>query len=144
MSARRNHGRSAEFGVVEWIRPGEHRRVPRVLDEMKAIGATRLRTGISWADYHTLDGPDWFAWLLPELSRHVEVLPCFQATPPSLGIVEKSSAPPRDPKAYADFLDTSSSPRTAGILSGSSCGTSRRTCSTGIGGWTPNGRSSAR
>src|SRR5581483_9637545 len=90
---------------VEWIRPGEYRRIPRILDEMREIGATHLRTGISWADYHRPDGHEWFAWLLPELSRHIDVLPCFHATPPSLGIEEKSSAPPRRPKAYADFLD---------------------------------------
>lgn len=95
----------AEFGAVEWIRPGEHQRVPRILDELKAIGAKHLRTGVSWADYHRPDGHDWFAWLLPELSRHVELLPCFHATPPSLGVTQKSSAPPRQPKAYADFLD---------------------------------------
>ena len=94
-----------EFGVVEWLRPGEHARVPRILDEMRAIGANHLRTGISWADYHRPAGHDWYAWLLPELSRHVELLPCFHATPPSLGLTEKPSAPPREPKAYADFLD---------------------------------------
>lgn len=103
MSGERSDG--AEFGAVEWLRPGEHRRVPRILDQLRAIGARHLRTGISWADYHRPNGADWFAWLLPELSRHVELLPCFHATPPSLGIVEKSSAPPREPKAYADFLD---------------------------------------
>jgi CDP-paratose 2-epimerase len=101
----RDRTRGAELGAVEWIRPGEHQRVPRVLDELAAIGARHLRTGISWADYHRPDGHDWYAWLLPELSRHVELLPCFHATPPSLGVTEKSSAPPREPKAYADFLD---------------------------------------
>jgi CDP-paratose 2-epimerase len=94
-----------QFGVLEWIRPGEYQRVARILDEMRTIGAGHLRTGISWADYHRPGGHDWYAWLLPELSRHVELLPCFHATPPSLGVAEKSSAPPRDPKAYADFLD---------------------------------------
>jgi CDP-paratose 2-epimerase len=101
----RNGSPSVEFGAVEWIRPGEHWRVPRIIDELRAIGAKHLRTGISWADYHRPDGPDWYAWLLPELSQHIELLPCFHSTPPSLGVVEKSSAPPRDPKAYADFLD---------------------------------------
>ncbi len=42
---------------------------------------------------------------MPRLARKVELLPCFTYTPPSLGVAAKSSAPPRDPKAYADFLD---------------------------------------
>ncbi len=33
------------------------------------------------------------------------MLPCFTYTPPSLGIEAKASSPPRDAKAYADFLD---------------------------------------
>src|SRR5690606_3921425 len=33
------------------------------------------------------------------------VLPCVSCTPPSLGIEPASASPPRDPKAYADFLD---------------------------------------
>ncbi|HZT89206.1 MAG TPA: NAD-dependent epimerase/dehydratase family protein [Stellaceae bacterium] len=79
--------------------------MPRVLAELDALGVRHLRTGVSWADYHTAAGQEWYAWLLPELARCVEVLPCFHCTPPSLGIVHKCSAPPRDPKAYADFLD---------------------------------------
>ncbi|WP_245803237.1 NAD-dependent epimerase/dehydratase family protein [Acuticoccus yangtzensis] len=97
--------RKGDLGVVEWFRPGEQDRVPVVLDKMAAIGATRLRTGVSWADWFRPEGPDWFDWLIPELARHVELLPCFHYTPPSLGIVDRSNAPPREPKAYADFLD---------------------------------------
>jgi CDP-paratose 2-epimerase len=96
---------AAEFGAVEWLRPGEEWRVPRVLKELKALRIRHLRTGISWADYHRPEGPSWYAWLLPELARHVELLPCFHCTPPSLGLVAKCASPPRDPKAYADFLD---------------------------------------
>lgn len=92
-------------GVVEWFRPGEHERVEAVLSGLAAIGMTRLRTGVSWADYHRDEGAAWYDWLLPRLAREVEVLPCFTYTPPSLGIEAKPSSPPRDPKAYADFLD---------------------------------------
>src|SRR3546814_20976746 len=68
-------------------------------------GLTGLRTGVSWADCHTPAGAGWYDWLLPRLTRDVELLPCFTYTPPSLGIAAKSAAPPRVPKAYADFLD---------------------------------------
>ncbi|HSH39730.1 MAG TPA: NAD-dependent epimerase/dehydratase family protein [Chthoniobacterales bacterium] len=93
------------FGVLEWLRPGEEERVERLLADLKAIGATELRTGISWADWHTDGGQDWYAWLLPRLAKKVDVLPCFHYTPPTLGIAPNICSPPRDPKQYADFLD---------------------------------------
>lgn len=93
-------------GVVEYFRPGEHDRVERVLTQMRAVGIERLRTGVSWADCHTETGAAWYDWLLPRLAKDVEVLPCFAYTPPSLGVAAKTSAPPRDPKLYADFIDT--------------------------------------
>jgi CDP-paratose 2-epimerase len=95
----------SRVGVVEWFRPGEHDRVEQALEGLSAIGVQRLRTGVSWADYHRDGGAAWYDWLLPRLARDVEVLPCFTYTPPSLGVEFKASSPPRDPKAYADFLD---------------------------------------
>jgi CDP-paratose 2-epimerase len=94
-----------QLGILQWLRPGEHDRIPTLIQQMKSIDARRLRTGISWADYHAPGGREWYAWVLPVLAEHFELLPCFHYTPPSLGVVERSSAPPREPKAYADFLD---------------------------------------
>jgi CDP-paratose 2-epimerase len=95
----------ARTGVVEYFRPGEHERVESVLAQLRVLGLERIRTSVSWADCHTDEGMDWYDWLLPRLAKDVEVLPCFAYTPPSLGIVPKTSAPPRDSKLYADFLD---------------------------------------
>ena len=93
------------LGAVEWFCPGEHEWVERAVEAMGRAGIHRLRTGVSWADYDTPAGRSWYAWLLPRLAGELELLPCFTHTPPSLGVVAKSSAPPREPKAYADFLD---------------------------------------
>jgi CDP-paratose 2-epimerase len=60
---------------------------------------------VSWADWHTREGQEWYGWLLPRLAAEVRVLPCFLYTPPSLGVTQKTAAPPRVPQAYADFLD---------------------------------------
>lgn len=98
-------GLPGHFGLVEWFRPGEHARVEQVLKDMKRIGATRIRTGISWADWYTPEGEAWYDWLVPRLASEVELLPCVLYTPPSIGIEEKSSSPPRRPKDYADFID---------------------------------------
>ena len=100
-------GRPADpsIGVLEWFRPGEHDRVDRVLADMDALGVRELRTGVSWADWHTPEGEAWYAWLFPRLASRVNVLPCFLYTPPSWGVAPKTSAPPRETRSYADFLD---------------------------------------
>jgi CDP-paratose 2-epimerase len=93
------------MGLVEWFRIGEYERVDRVLADLKALGVKGLRTGISWADWHTRKAEEWYGWLLPRLAAEVNLLPCVLYTPPSLGLVPKTAAPPREPKTYADFLD---------------------------------------
>jgi CDP-paratose 2-epimerase len=96
---------SPTVGILEWFRPGDHDRVDRVLCDMRALGVSQLRTGVSWADWHTPEGEAWYAWLFPQLARRVTILPCFLYTPPSWGVAPKCSAPPRDPRTYADFID---------------------------------------
>jgi CDP-paratose 2-epimerase len=93
------------FGILEWLRPGEEERVERLLADLKTIGVSELRTGISWADWHMDGGETWYRWLLPKLAAEVNVLPCFHYTPPCLGIAPSQCSPPRNPKQYADFLD---------------------------------------
>lgn len=105
MTAATREGLPSHFGLVEWFRPGEYARVERVLSDLKAIGARRLRTGISWADWYTDDGKKWYEWLVPRLAQEVELLPCVLYTPPSIGVEAKTSSPPRCTKDYADFVD---------------------------------------
>jgi CDP-paratose 2-epimerase len=93
------------MGIVEWFHPGQEAQVVQVLAELKELGITELRTGISWADYYTPAGKEWFDWLIPRLAREVNLLPCFLYTPPSLGLAPRTSSPPAYPKAFADFLD---------------------------------------
>ncbi|MFE1745346.1 NAD-dependent epimerase/dehydratase family protein [Coleofasciculus sp. H7-2] len=96
---------SPTIGILEWFRPGESERVEQVLTDLKTIGVEELRTGVSWADWYTPAGQEWYTWLLPRLAQEVNVLPCFHYLPPSLGIVPRTCSPPRTPKDYADFLD---------------------------------------
>lgn len=93
------------LGVIEWLRPGEYARADEMIEDLKALNIPRLRTGFSWADWHTPEGKEWFDWLMPRVANEIELLPCFTYTPPSLGIEAKTSSPPRDPKAFADFID---------------------------------------
>jgi CDP-paratose 2-epimerase len=94
-----------EVGILEWFHLNDTEHVKRAVLQIKQLGIKHLRTGISWADFHTDGGKDWYNWLIPFLAQEFEILPCFLYTPPSLGITNKTSSPPKDPKAFADFLD---------------------------------------
>lgn len=92
-------------GILEWFRPGEYEEVRNAIADFQNLGIKHLRTGISWADWYVEGTEEWYDWLFAELDKHVEILPCFLYTPPSLGEMPKTSAPPKDLKAYADFID---------------------------------------
>lgn len=94
------------LGILEWFRPGEYDEVKNAIEDFKKLGIKHLRTGISWADWYVDGTAEWYDWLFAELDPHVEILPCFLYTPPSIGEMPKTSAPPKDLKAYADFIDT--------------------------------------
>ena len=94
-----------KVGIVEWYRPGEYEQVEQSLEDLKSLGINHLRTGISWADWYVDGTREWYDWLLKKLSDQVEIIPSFLYTPPSLGEMPKTSAPPKDPKAFADFID---------------------------------------
>jgi CDP-paratose 2-epimerase len=101
----RNGSTRPILGLLEWFQVGDYERVEQILADAAALGIEEIRTGLSWADYLTLEGPAWYDWLLPRMRKQVNLLPCFTYTPPSEGIVPRASSPPREPKKFADFLD---------------------------------------
>ncbi len=105
-SARRLRRRgNPELGFVQYFHMGDYEAVERALDALSELPAKRLRTSISWCDWVREGGAEWYAWLLPKLTEHASVLPCFLYTPPALGIMPKSSSPPRDPQQYGEFVE---------------------------------------
>jgi CDP-paratose 2-epimerase len=94
-----------QLGVLEWFECGEHERVEEVCELLRRTGIRHLRTGVSWADWHRPDGPEWYAWLLPRLASEVELLPCVHHTPPSRAVEGTIQSPPRRTRDYADFID---------------------------------------
>lgn len=84
---------------------GDVAAVEQLVVDLHELKVRRLRTQFSWADWHTGNGESWYEWLIPRLASEFELLPCFSYMPPSLGIEPSTASPPRDPKAYADFLD---------------------------------------
>ncbi len=89
------------MGICQWF----HFDDPR-LDEavawMKRIGIRRLRTGISWGDWHRPNAVRWF-------DRQMEALEVFDVTltlcftPPSRGRRPCHTSPPLDPGEFAYF-----------------------------------------
>ena len=96
----------APFGFTEWFRKGEYERVRTTAAAMRQCGAQYLRTHLSWAEYHTPGGREWYDWLIPQLGQIFDLLPCVHYTPPSLSRTGHSSGPPRRLRDYADFVDS--------------------------------------
>ncbi|MGE5518359.1 MAG: NAD-dependent epimerase/dehydratase family protein [Candidatus Dadabacteria bacterium] len=100
------NSKSEKTGLVQWFNINQHEEVLNCLEDLKKLGITRLRTNVSWADYHRPDGKEWYNWLFKSLGKKVELLPCVIYTPPSIAVKAKSSAPPVNPRDYANFIDT--------------------------------------
>ncbi|WP_137390561.1 NAD-dependent epimerase/dehydratase family protein [Rhodoligotrophos defluvii] len=65
------------FGVVERFRPGDYDQAERAIAEIARSGASHIRTGLSWAEYHEEGGKAWFDWLIPKLAAQFDLLPCL-------------------------------------------------------------------
>ncbi len=97
--------RPEPLGLVQWFQLGRHQQVEACVADLKRLGTQRLRTHVSWADYHQEGGREWYNWLLTTLGRQFELLPCVHYTPPHIAENGCTSGPPRDLRAYADFID---------------------------------------
>jgi CDP-paratose 2-epimerase len=105
MSGTRQVRGSKKFGFAEWLRFGEYDRVRATIAGMHDVGASYIRTHLSWAEYHAPGGEAWYDWLIPTLGRAFDLLPCIHYTPPSLSRTGRASGAPRRLKDYADFVD---------------------------------------
>ncbi len=94
-----------ELGVAAYFHFRDADKVERVVDELRSLNVRHLRTSVSWHDFVNDGGRDWYDWLLPKLVEHFDVMPCVLYTPTHLGILPKTSSPPRDPAEYASFVD---------------------------------------
>ncbi|MBV9943287.1 MAG: NAD-dependent epimerase/dehydratase family protein [Solirubrobacterales bacterium] len=108
-ASRRRRDRPArgnpELGIVQYFHMGDHDAVEQALEALAELPIKHLRTSISWCDWVREGGEEWYAWLLPKLVERAAVLPCFLYTPPHLGLLPKSSSPPRDPQAFGEFVE---------------------------------------
>jgi beta-xylosidase len=91
------------MGLCQWFHFEDHR-----LDEavawMKLLGVKKLRTGISWADWHRPNAVAWFDRQMDALKDFdTTVTLCF--TPPSRGKREHHTSPPQVLEEFAWFAE---------------------------------------
>ena len=96
---------SPQIGILQWFHLGDYEQVKNAIQDLKALNVKHLRTGISWADWYTEKGQEWYDWLIPTLAEEFEILPCFLYTPPSIGEEPKTSSPPQNLQTYSDVMD---------------------------------------
>jgi CDP-paratose 2-epimerase len=105
VNGQKEQGLSERIGLVQWFHLNQYEAVEKTLEDLEKLNIDHIRTNISWADWHREDGREWYDWLFKTLGKKVKILPCILYTPPSLGMKPKSSAPPVEPRRYADFVD---------------------------------------
>ncbi len=89
------------MGICQWFHFEDHR-LDYAVGLLRALGVRRLRTGLSWADWHRPNAVAWFDRQMRTLEDfEVTLTLCF--TPPSLGQRACYTAPPVDLEEFARF-----------------------------------------
>lgn len=89
------------MGICQWFHFEDHR-LELAVGWLRRLGVKKLRTGISWADWHRPNALAWFDRQMDALRDFdVTVTLCF--TPPSIGKREHHTSPPRAPEEFAYF-----------------------------------------
>lgn len=73
------------------------------MTDLRELGVRKLRTGVSWADWHRPGGRRWYRWQF-EMLREFDVLLSVWHTPPSIAEGGVCAGPPRRLSDYADFV----------------------------------------
>jgi beta-xylosidase len=90
-----------ELGICQWFH-FEDPRLDLIVAWLRKLGVKKLRTGISWADWHRPNGLEWFDRQMKAISEFdTTITLCF--TPPSRGKRSCHTSPPVDPGEFAYF-----------------------------------------
>jgi beta-xylosidase len=92
---------AADFGICQWFHFDDHR-LEQAVGWLKELGVKRLRTGLSWADFHRPDPLAWFDRQMRALEPF-DVTLTFCFTPASRGRRAHHTSPPLDAREFADF-----------------------------------------
>jgi beta-xylosidase len=89
------------LGVCQWFHFEDHR-LDAAVHWLRRMGVTKLRTGISWADWHRPGAVAWFDRQMAALAEfELTVTLCF--TPPSRGQRPCHTSPPLELGEFAQF-----------------------------------------
>jgi len=90
-----------ELGICQWFHFRDER-LDAAVEWLRRLGVRKLRTGISWADWHRPDAMAWFDRQMEALGEFDLTLTlCF--TPPSRGKRACYTSPPLVPEEFAWF-----------------------------------------
>lgn len=89
------------LGICQWLHFEDYR-LDFTVECLHKLGVKKLRTGISWADWHRPNAVAWFDRQMEALRNFdTTVTLCF--TPPSRGKREHYTSPPLYPEEFAYF-----------------------------------------
>ncbi len=91
------------MGICQWFHY-EDPRLDFAIGWLRRLGVKRLRTGISWADWHRPDAVRWFDRQMDAL-REFDVTLTFCFTPPSRGRRPCHTSPPLVLEEFASFAE---------------------------------------
>jgi beta-xylosidase len=90
-----------QMGICQWFHFQDHR-LDQAVDLLKTLGVRKLRTGLSWADWHRPNAVEWFDVQMAKLADF-DVTLTFCFTPPSVGQRPSHTSPPVDLGEFARF-----------------------------------------
>lgn len=89
------------MGICQWFHFDDHR-LDLAVEWLRRLGVKKLRTGISWGDWHRPNAKEWFDRQMEALEEFdTTVTLCF--TPPSRGKRPHHTSPPHDPGEFVYF-----------------------------------------
>ena len=89
------------LGICQWFHFEDHR-LEFAVEWLRKLGVTKLRTGLSWADWHRPGAVAWFDRMMHAL-RDFDVTATLCFTPESRGKRTHHTSPPVDPSEFAEF-----------------------------------------
>jgi len=93
---------SPDMGICQWIQFGDVEGLTATVEWLRKLGASQLRTGLSWADSHIPGAWQWFDRMMGALEEF-DVLATLCFTPPSRGVQPHHTSPPVEPGEFSYF-----------------------------------------
>ncbi len=90
-----------QLGICQWFHFEDHR-LDFAVEWLRKMGVKKLRTGISWADWHRPNALRWFDRQMAALEEFdTTITLCF--TPPSRGKAPNCTSPPIELSEFGEF-----------------------------------------